>query len=100
MKISPKNVKFLQEGGAMPAEDPAMAEQSAPAVPEQGGGDPLAQLAEMAMQALQSQDSQLAMQVCEMLVQMLQQAQGGTPASTPEEPVFRKGGKIAYRIKK
>lgn len=101
MKITPKNVKFLQEGGAMPSEDPTMAEempveQEAP----QGGQDPLMQIAQMAAQALQTQDCNLAMQVCQAFIQLVQQAQGGTPAEAQGEPVFRKGGKLAYRIKK
>jgi len=42
---------------------------------EQQGGDPmemLMQLAQMAVQALQSQDANLAMQVCDGLVQFVQ----------------------------
>lgn len=108
MKVLPKNrVKFLQEGGPMP-EDPAMAEgapmEEAPAEAPAGpaGGDPLMQLAEMAMQALQGQDCNMAMQVCQAFVQLIQQAQGGggVPAEPQGEPVFRKGGKLAYRIRK
>ena len=102
MKFQPKTVKKVgrfQEGGPMPAEDPAMAggepgmEGGAPA-PDQGGQDPLMQLAQAAMQALQTQDCNIAMQVCQGFVALLQQAQGGAPAeAAPEgEPVFRRGG--------
>ena len=106
MKIQPKNVRRFQQGGPMPAEDPAMAEEAVMA--EQGdapdqGGDPIMQLAQMSMQALQSQDCNMAMQVCEMFVQLVQQSQGGAPGPevAPEgEPVYRRGGKLAYRIKK
>lgn len=102
MKITPKQIKKFQQGG--PMEDPNAMEGGMPpeaGVPEQGGGDPLMQIAEMAMQALQAQDCEMAMQVCQAFVQLVQQAQGG---GAPEEqapqgePVFRKGGKLAYRI--
>ena len=94
MKLKP--VFKFQEGGEMaPPEDPAMA-GGAPA--EGAGGDPLMQLVEMAAQALQAQDPNMAMQVCQALVEL---AQGGAGAPAPEgQPVYRKGGKLAYRIKK
>lgn len=84
-------IKKFQEGGAAPTAAPA----GAPAGSEQ---DPIQMLAEMAMQALQGQDCQMAMQVCEGFVALIQQAMGGGQA--PEgEPVFKKGGKIAGRKK-
>lgn len=99
MKISPKNVKKFQEGGAMAPEDPAMAPEGE--APAQGGEDPIMMLAQMAMQALQAQDCNMAMQVCNGFVQLIQQAQGGGGEPAPEgEPVYRRGGKLAYRIKK
>ena len=93
MNFVPK-VKKFKEGGAM---EQAPVEQTAPeAAPQQ---DPLMMLAEASMQALQKQDCQMAMQVCQALVQMLQQVQGGeTPAQG--EPVFKKGGVLLRRIKK
>ena len=93
MNFVPK-VKKFQEGGAM---EQAPVEQTAPeAAPQQ---DPLMMLAEASTQALQNQDCQMAMQVCQALVQMLQQVQGGeTPAQG--EPVFKKGGVLLRRIKK
>lgn len=87
-------LRKYQQGGPMPAEaavDPAMA-GGAPA-PEQ---DPIMMMAEGAMIALQNQDCQTAMQVCEMLLQLVQGAQGAAPAG---EPVFRKGGKLARRVR-
>lgn len=107
MRIYPKIVRRFQEGGAMPAEDPAMAEApmedpGMQGAPEQGG-DPLMQLAQMAMQALQGQDCQAAMAVCEGFVQLIQQAQGGgaPQEAAPEgEPVFRRGGKIVGRMRR
>lgn len=83
--ITEKQIKKFQEGGVMPAEATTPAE----AAPAQQ--DPIAMLAEMSMQALQSQDCQMAMQVCEGFVALIQQMQGGAPA---QEPVFRKGGKM------
>ena len=83
--ITEKQIKNFQEGGAMPAEA-APAPAAAPAQE-----DPIAMLAEMSMQALQTQDCQIAMQVCEGFVALIQQMQGGAPA---QEPVFRKGGKM------
>lgn len=90
MKVS---IKKFQEGGAM-----------APDVAAQQGGDgqdPIMQLAQAAMQALQSQDCNMAMQVCQVFVQMIQQSQGGAPAEEPQgEPVYRKGGTLVRRIRK
>lgn len=114
MTIGFKNVNFYQEGGAMqPAAEPeavpveqggAPVEAGAP----QGGGDPmdmLMQLAQMAMQALQTQDANVAMQVCEGLVQFIQMIQGGgqqeaAPAEPETEPVYKKGGRLCKRVKK
>lgn len=89
------NVRKFQEGGAMapqsaPAQDPAAAAQ-----------DPVMQIAQMAAQALQAQDCNMAMQVCQVFVQMIQQTQGGeAPAQEqPAEPVYRRGGTLVRRIK-
>lgn len=96
MKLG-KNLKFLQEGGAMPA--------GAPAAAPQGGEDPMAMLIQGAQQAVQSQDCQIAMQVCQMLLEL---AGGGAPAEAAPaeaapapaegEPVYRRGGKLLRRI--
>ena len=83
--VTEKQIKKFQEGGALPAE----AAPAPAAAPTQE--DPIAMLAEMSMQALQTQDCQIAMQVCEGFVALIQQMQGGAPA---QEPVFRKGGKM------
>lgn len=87
------NLKFLQEGGPI-----GPAESTQPQ-------DPMEQLVGMASQALQNNDSNLALQVCEMLVQMAEQAaQQAAPAPEPApaggEPVFGKGGKLVRRISK
>lgn len=88
MKIK-TNVKFMQEGGAVEAPAPA----------QQGGEDPIMALAQMAAQALQNNDGQLALQVCQGFLQLVQEMAGGAEQSAPQgEPVYRKGGKLAYKI--
>lgn len=88
------------EGGMDPMGGAAPAQGGAPA-PEQGGGDPIMQLAEVAMQALETQDCQAAMAVCEAFISMIQ-PQGGAapaPAGAPAggAPVFKKGGVLVGR---
>ena len=87
----------FQEGGAMPA-------GAAPQGPE-GGQDPMAMLMQGAEQAVQAQDWQIAMQVCQMLLEL---AGGGAPAEAAPaeaapapaegEPVYRRGGRLVRRI--
>lgn len=87
----------FQEGGAMPA--------GAPAAAPQGGEDPMAMLIQGAQQAVQAQDCQIAMQVCQMLLEL---AGGGAPAEAAPaeaapapaegEPVYRRGGRLVRRI--
>ena len=95
-------MKFIgkyQEGGAMPPQGGAPAPQ--------GGEDPMAMLMQGAQQALDGQDCQVAMQVCQMLLELAGGgAQGGAPgpeeaASAPAEgePVYRRGGRLLRRIK-
>lgn len=87
-----------QEGGVMPA--------GAPTAAPQGGEDPMAMLMQGAEQALQTQDCQIAMQVCQMLLEL---AGGGAapaeatpaeaaPAPAEGEPVYRRGGRLVRRI--
>lgn len=97
MKLG-KSINFLQAGGPMPAEGGAPAPQ--------GGQDPAAMLLQAAQQAVQSQDCQIAMQLAQMVIEMLggAMAQGGAPAEeapAPEEgqPVYRMGGRLLRRIK-
>lgn len=116
MKYNFNKVRRFQEGGPMGPGPEAMGpeamgpEQGAPegGAPEQGGGDPLMQIAQMADQALQSQDCEMAMQVCQVFLQLLQQSQGGggapeggAPAEeAPQgEPVYRRGGQLVRRIR-
>ena len=109
MNIQLKNqeTRKFQVGGAMPtgapAEDPAVsgaAPVNEPA-PDQGGEqDPIMMLAQMSAQALQSQDCQIAMQVCQIFLEIVQQMQGEAPEEPQGEPVYRKGGVLVRRIKK
>lgn len=103
MKFIPKNsVKKFQAGGPI-EQDTTMPEETAPA-----GGEPevteeqnpLIALAEGAMQALQSGDCQIALQVCQGLVEIAQQAASPEPEAPAGEPVFKKGGILLRRIKK
>ena len=90
MKLSRK----FQEGGPMP-------QGAAP----QGGEDPMMMLVQGAQQALEAQDCEIAMQVCQMLLEM---AGGGAPAEAASqepapapaegEPVYRRGGRLLRRI--
>lgn len=93
-----KFTKKFQEGGPMPAQDPAA----------QGGGDPMAELVAGAQEAVQSGNCDVALQVCQMLLELA--GGGGAPAGpAPEEaapmpaegePVFRKGGSLVRKIRK
>ena len=94
MKINFKNkelkelVKF-QEGGEMPVEETA-----APAEAAQGAS-PEDQILQAAAQAVQTNDAQLALQVCQALVQM---AGGAAQEQAPVEgePVYKRGGQLKY----
>lgn len=92
-------IKKFQEGGAAPAPEAA--------APQQVGEDPTAMLMQGAQQAVQNQDCQIAIQVCQMVLEML--GGGGAPAEaggpeaggTPQsEPVYRRGGRLVRRIQK
>lgn len=92
-----KNIGKFQEGGPMPQQDPAAA---------QAGADPMQQILAGCQQAVETQDCQIALQVCQIMLEM---AGGGaapaeaTPAPAPAEaagePVYRAGGKLVRRIK-
>lgn len=92
MQLKIKSIPFMQEGGAMPA--------------QQGGGEQemMMQLLQMAAQAVQSQDCQTALQVCQAFVQLAQGGQAGqpmeeeAPAEPQGEPVYRYGGTLYKRI--
>ena len=80
-----KFTKKYQEGGTMP--------QSA----EQ---DPQAVLMQGAQQAVQNQDCQVAIQMCQMILEMMGGSEAPAPQPEQSEPVYRMGGKLARRIKK
>lgn len=88
----------FQAGGPMPAGAPAQAPQ--------GGEDPTAILLQGAQQAVQRQDCEMAMQVCQMLIEALggggspQEAapREAAPAPAEGEPVYRRGGRLVRRI--
>lgn len=106
MQFTPKHsVKKFQQGGPMAPEEQMPAEEMpAEGAPEEAAAgqeqNPLVMLTQGAMQALQSQDCQIAMEVCQGLIQILQQMQGPAPEAAQGEPVFRKGGVLLRRIKK
>ena len=77
--------KKFQQGGVMP----------------QGGEqDPQAVLMKGAQQEVQNQDRQSAIQVCQMLLEMMGGSEAPAPQPEQSEPVYRMGGKLARRIKK
>lgn len=88
----------FQEGGPMPA--------GAPAPAPQGGEDPMVILMQGAQQAIQAQDCNIAMQVCQMLLELAGGAGApagpapaeAAPAPAESEPVYRRGGRLLRRI--
>ena len=79
-------VSKFQAGGVAPA--PAPVEQPAPV------GDPMEQLIMAAQEAVATQNPELAMEVCMMLVELVQGAQAPVGAPAEGQPVFAKGGKM------
>ena len=111
MKITYKNAvkqtKKFQQGGPVgtPADgaEAPVSQEEAPEepAPEEGGQeDPMMQLAQLFAQGLQNQDCQMLAQGAQMFLQLVEQSQGGGTEEPQGEPVFRKGGRLAYRIKK
>ena len=110
MKITYKNAvkqtKKFQQGGPVgaPAEgaEAPVSQEEAPEepAPEEGQENPMMQLAQLFAQGLQNQDCQMLAQGAQMFLQLVEQSQGGGAEEPQGEPVFRKGGRLAYRIKK
>ena len=111
MKITYKNAvkqtKKFQQGGPVgaPAEgtEAPVSQEEAPEEPapeEEGQENPMMQLAQLFAQGLQNQDCQMLAQGAQMFLQLVEQSQGGGAEEPQGEPVFRKGGRLAYRIKK
>ena len=93
----PRTVRKFQEGGAMPAPEAPMGPEAG-APPAGGGGDIESMLAEYA----QTRDPQLAVAICDMIVEMMAQGGGeGAPAEggAPPEgaPMAKKGMKMKNR---
>lgn len=98
MYIQPK-IKRFQEGGQIAPEEMEgalegeMPEENAP---EAGGEqNPLIMLVQAAAQGLKNQDCQMMAQVCQGLLQLVQQSGGEEQQG---EPVFKKGGVLLRRI--
>lgn len=90
-------VKYLQEGGVAPEAAPA---EAAPA-PEEAGGSPEEQIIQAAAQAVQTQDGNLALQVCQAIVEMAGGGAQEAPAAPEgQQPVYKKGGKLSKWISK
>ena len=111
MKITYKNAvkqtKKFQQGGPVgtPADgaEAPVSQEEAPEepAPEEGGQeDPMMQLTQLFAQGLQNQDCQMLAQGAQMFLQLVEQSQGGGAEEPQGEPVFRKGGRLAYRIEK
>lgn len=84
------------QGQAAPA--PTTEAPAQEGAPQEGGEDPIMQLAQMAQQALEGQDCNAAMAACEALLSMLQQG-GGEQSQAPQgAPVYKKGGVLVKRI--
>ena len=102
LKAYAKTPKF-QAGGTMPTGDPNAAASSMPT------GQPAApagnDIQGMLQQFAQSQDPQLAVAICNAILQEMGNMQGGQAAAAPamehggrmgyNAPMFRKGGKLA-----
>jgi len=86
-KYAPKrSTPKFQMGGEMapePGMEPGM--EPAPA----GGGD----VEGMLMQYAETRDPQLAVQICDTIIEMMAQQQGGAPAGG--EPMMRNGGRMS-----
>ena len=95
MKI--KNIGKFQEGGAMPPQDPTAT---------QGGGDPMQEILMGCQKAVETQDCQIALQVCQVMLEMAgggaapaEAAPAPAPAEAQGEPVYRTGGRLVRRIR-
>lgn len=92
-----KNIGKFQAGGAVPPQDPAAA---------QAGSDPMQEILMGCQQAVETQDCQIALQVCQVMLEMAgggaapaEAAPAPAPAEAQGEPVYRAGGRLVRRIK-
>ena len=102
IKINDKRLKKFQEGGEMTPDAAAtQAPMEAAPAPEQAGGSPEEQLLMACQQAVETQDCNLAIQVCQAILQMAGGGGQEAPAAPEgQEPVYRKGGKLVRWDKK
>ena len=91
-----KLIGKFQEGGVTPGAAPA---EETSTTPEQGGS-PEEQLIMACQQALETQDCNLAMQVCQAIMQMMGSGAPEQAPQAPGEPVYRRGGKLVKFQKK
>lgn len=108
MKLSNKIYRF-QEGGPMPAEDPAMAQgapvEEAPAeVAPQGGEQDamMQQIQQMAMEVIQQMGPDAAAMLAQAIMEALQGAVAPAEAPMPapeEQPVYQRNGGKVHRIR-
>lgn len=87
--------KFQTGGEMTPPADGGVEGAAAPAEAPAEGGDPMQELLAACQQALESQDCNLAMQVCQALMQMANGGGEPAPAEAPGQPVYRKGGRLS-----
>lgn len=111
MKITYKNAvkqtKKFQQGGPVDAptdgtETPVSQEEASEEEAPEGGAEenPMMQLAQIFAEGLQNQDCQALAQGAQMFLQLVEQSQGRGTEEPQGEPVFKRGGRLAYRIKK
>lgn len=94
--------KFQTGGEMAPPADGGTEGAAAPAEAPAEGGDPMQELLAACQQALESQDCNLAMQVCQAILQMMGGgAQEAAPAAPEgQQPVYKKGGKLSKWVSK
>lgn len=102
MKVTLNKTRRYQIGGEMVAPEEAQEQMPTEAAPQEAApqDDPLMQMAQMAAEALQTQDCSMSMQVCQIFLQMIQQAQGQVEPEPQGQPVFKKGGRLVRWNKK
>jgi hypothetical protein len=88
-----KSVRKFQMGGPMEGGDMTGAGPQAGAAPEAPGGNLDAMLAEYA----QSRDPQLAVQICDMLVELIASQGGGAGAPAEGPAMARNGAKMSKK---
>ena len=96
MKVSKKILSYLQEGGSMPAEDPAMAGGAPEAAPAQGGDEALMQAAQQLVEMLMQQigDPQAVTAVLQAALEMV------AGAAQEAQPTYQKLGGRLQRVRK